>query len=248
MKIDLKKLKFQQVTKTTKGFFFPDLIMEILHQRGSAWCGFDIDTLRMEHLTSADWPVGLKHVRLENKIAKLRAVPDMILGGCFQVKSVEFRSFSTHITEVGDFFLSSCSGLETIDLSPLRNVVTIGARFLGDCRGLEMVDLTPLTSLTRIGKGFLHQCDRLKQISGFPSSLTDIGDEFLRGCSGLEGELDFSSLGNVVTMSIDCREALHFAGVHKEKITKVLLPSSNPNCTIAQVIANFGCSSGEIPK
>jgi len=47
--------------------------------------------------------------------------------------------FPPDVTSIGDDFLSSCSGLTELDLSPLLKIISIGAYFLADCAHLTTV-------------------------------------------------------------------------------------------------------------
>ena len=47
------------------------------------------------------------------------------------------------VTGVGNRYLS-CSGLTSLDLTPLADLTGVGNEFLYDCSGLSALDLTPL--------------------------------------------------------------------------------------------------------
>ncbi len=45
------------------------------------------------------------------------------------------------MTKIGNEFLSHCTSLESIDLTPLKNVKTIGSNFLNNCPKLTNATL-----------------------------------------------------------------------------------------------------------
>jgi len=61
-------------------------------------------------------------------------------------------------------FLDGCTGLTTVDLSPLSNVTSIGASFLDGCTGLTSVDLSPLSNVTAVNYGLMTNCSDLRMI------------------------------------------------------------------------------------
>ena len=105
-----------------------------------------------------------------------------------------------HITTIGDYFLSACRGLTTLDLSPLSKVTTIGHRFLSGCIGLTTLDLRPLSNVTTIGDHFLASCTGLTTIDlSTLSKVTTIENDFLSFCRGLT-TIDLSPLSKVTTI------------------------------------------------
>ncbi|MDR2369587.1 MAG: leucine-rich repeat domain-containing protein [Mycoplasmataceae bacterium] len=95
-------------------------------------------------------------------------------------------SLPSSLTKIGSSFLSNCTALTSIDLSPLTALTTIGDSFLSNCYALTSIDLSGLTALTTIGNYFLSYC----------YSLTSIGNYFLIYCYALTsvtvGDNDFS--------------------------------------------------------
>ena len=53
----------------------------------------------------------------------------------------------SNVREVRDAFLSGCSSLKEVNLSPLSNVQKIGHNFLSGCSSLKEVDLSPLSNV-----------------------------------------------------------------------------------------------------
>ncbi|MBQ0098892.1 MAG: leucine-rich repeat domain-containing protein [Oscillospiraceae bacterium] len=102
-----------------------------------------------------------------------------------------------HITTIGTNFLYQCSGLTSLDLSPLQNVTSIGNYFLYGCAGLTSLDLSPLQNVTSIGNYFLRNCSSLTSLDLSPlNNVTNTGTYFLAQCSKLTS-LDLSPLQNV---------------------------------------------------
>jgi len=46
----------------------------------------------------------------------------------------------SNVQQVGNDFLSGCSSLKEVDLSPLSNVQQVGYSFLSECSALKVVD------------------------------------------------------------------------------------------------------------
>ena len=84
------------------------------------------------------------------------------------------------VTTIGRGFLSRCSTLEAVDLTPLSNVTIVDEYFLRHCSRLRAVDLTPLSKVTRVCRGFLQGCTALKAVDlSSLSSVTRVGGGFL---------------------------------------------------------------------
>ena len=128
------------------------------------------------------------------------------------------------VTEIGNWFLTSCRQLTELDLSGLCNVTVIGGHFISSADRLESINLSGFGSVTEIGEGFLSgsalrtvdlsvfrrvtvikeyflsYCKHLTSVdlSGL-SSVTKIGDRFLTRCPSLE-RVCLSGLRSVVTI------------------------------------------------
>eukprot|EP00658_Telonema_sp_P-2_P060440 TRINITY_DN49353_c0_g1_i1.p1 TRINITY_DN49353_c0_g1~~TRINITY_DN49353_c0_g1_i1.p1 ORF type:complete len:129 (-),score=4.15 TRINITY_DN49353_c0_g1_i1:204-590(-) len=82
-------------------------------------------------------------------------------------------------------FLPGCTGLTSIDLSPLSNLERLPEGFLNDCSGLKRIDLSPLSAkLRHIPYAFLSGCTGLESIVpirakwGAPKAFSCIGPTF----------------------------------------------------------------------
>jgi hypothetical protein len=76
----------------------------------------------------------------------------------------------SNITSIGNYFLSECDNLKTIDLSPLSNIISIDSEFLSKCTNLETINLSRLSNIISIGMSFLNGCSKLKTIDLSPLS------------------------------------------------------------------------------
>ena len=101
---------------------------------------------------------------------------------------------SPKLQVVGGCFLVACQGLNTLDLTPIKNVQQIGPGFLYNCNKLKKLDFSAFSDISTIYQdkdGFLGRCDSLEEItmfdrdpkqilwaSGIPSS-----EDFLEGVS-----------------------------------------------------------------
>jgi hypothetical protein len=96
--------------------------------------------------------------------------------------------------KIANNFLSDCTGLTSLDLSPLKNVTTIGDGFLSHCSGLTSLDLSSLSEVTRIGPSFLAYCSGLRTIKGFShwKNISIIRGDFLRVTDAVSITPDFS--------------------------------------------------------
>jgi hypothetical protein len=81
------------------------------------------------------------------------------------ITNILLLNTQNNLTQIGQGFLSGCTGLQTVDLSPLYNLTQIGQGFLSECTGLQTVDFSPLYNLTKIGQGFLFGCTGLQTIT-----------------------------------------------------------------------------------
>ena len=84
---------------------------------------------------------------------------------------------------VGNWFLSGCSGLTALGLTPITDLTSIGYGFLFGCSGLTALDLTPFARFTTMSSSFLSGCKRLTALDLTPlERLTSVGHSFLAGC------------------------------------------------------------------
>ena len=104
----------------------------------------------------------------------------------------------SNITTLPPNFLSCCAGLESISIVSMPCITTIGeGDFLSGCTALETLDLSPLQSVCEIPQGFLKGCTSLKEIDFSPmSNVTSIGEDFLMSCTSLKS-INFNGLGKV---------------------------------------------------
>ncbi|CAO4834025.1 MAG: hypothetical protein CNLJKLNK_00092 [Holosporales bacterium] len=113
----------------------------------------------------------------------------------FFISGVLDLSSFTKVKEVGDYFLESQRGLTGVILPP--NLECIGSNFLAHCSGLTTIDLTPLAKINYVGRAFLSGCCGLTTIDLTPlAKISDVGIAFLSACSGLT-TVDFSPLSGV---------------------------------------------------
>jgi hypothetical protein len=102
-------------------------------------------------------------------------------------------------TTVGTYFLYKCTGITSLDLSGLSNVVSIGNHFLYHCDGLTSLDLWGLSKVTTVGDSFLSYCSGLISIDTSPlAKVTTVGELFLNYCTGLTS-INLSGLSNLTT-------------------------------------------------
>eukprot|EP01060_Flectonema_neradi_P016189 TRINITY_DN22777_c0_g1_i1.p1 TRINITY_DN22777_c0_g1~~TRINITY_DN22777_c0_g1_i1.p1 ORF type:complete len:398 (+),score=45.95 TRINITY_DN22777_c0_g1_i1:40-1233(+) len=141
---------------------------------------------------------GEKVVRLEDHFLAMAAVT-----------SLDLSTF-TNLTEIGNYFLFSCSSLKSLDTTFLRsvtvikgsflqssrftefntihmqNVTSIGHSFLSNTR-LTDIDLSGLRNVTAVGSSFLRFSKFLESIDVSPlSKLTQIRESFLEFCPVLK--------------------------------------------------------------
>jgi len=119
------------------------------------------------------------------------------LAGCTGLTSLDLSPLS-NVRSIANSFLVGCTGLTTLDLSPLSQVTNIAHAFLVDCTGLTKLDLSPLSQVTKIGHDFLDGCTGLTTLDLSPlSQVKDIGERFLEGCTGLT-DVDLSPVSNAI--------------------------------------------------
>ena len=120
------------------------------------------------------------------------------VGDCFLCSVSGLRAVSlSHLNKIGSFFLAWCTELAAIDLAPLRGIDEIPEWFLAGCTGLTEVDLSPLVNVKVVGNDFLNDCGNVKTVTFPPQCAIEVLKyNFLRECSDLK-ELDLSPLVNV---------------------------------------------------
>jgi hypothetical protein len=145
------------------------------------------------HSYSHHVPATTKHVTLYSNCVRL---PPLLLLGCSGLTTLDLSPLS-QVTEVQESFLEGCSGLTTLDLSALSKVTEVKGFFLQDCSSLTSLDLSPLSQVTLVKGFFLAGCSGLTTLDLSPlSQLTLFPGLFLMGCSGLT-TLDLSPLSRV---------------------------------------------------
>ena len=132
-------------------------------------------------------------------IALLSAPPCVLsnfLFGCGALQSIDLSPLS-NVVAIGSSFLEGCRGLTEVDLSPLSKIQVVSASFLAECTGLTTIDLTPLTNITDVHAFFLAGCTGLTKIDLTPlSRIKELSCSFLVRCSGLTS-IDLSPLSQV---------------------------------------------------
>ena len=77
--------------------------------------------------------------------------------GCTGLTTLDLSPLS-RVTVVQNSFLQGCSGLTALDLSPLSRVTEVQSSFLLGCAGLTALDLRPLSRVTEVQSSFLEEC------------------------------------------------------------------------------------------
>jgi hypothetical protein len=145
------------------------------------------------HIYSDRVPATTKHLTLYSNCKRL---PPSLLQGCSGLTTLDLSPLS-RVTEVQESFLEGCSGLTKLDLSPLSQVTEVRWAFLQGCSGLTTLDLSPLSRVTVVQESFLQGCSGLTTLDLSPlSQVTEVQGSFLQGCSGLTS-LDLSPLSQV---------------------------------------------------
>ena len=91
-----------------------------------------------------------------------------------------------NVVAVPEDFLMKCTGLTTLDLSPLSQVTVVQGSFLEGCIGLTSLDLSPLSQVTEVRGSFLRGCTGLTSLDLSPlSQVTEVQESFLEGCSSI---------------------------------------------------------------
>ena len=80
-----------------------------------------------------------------------------------------------NITRIPTSFLKNCTGLTSLDLSPLSQVTKVQWGFLHGCTGLTALDLSPLSQVTKVQGVFLQGCTGINDVNN-PPPLCDAPD------------------------------------------------------------------------
>eukprot|EP00658_Telonema_sp_P-2_P000906 TRINITY_DN10331_c0_g1_i3.p1 TRINITY_DN10331_c0_g1~~TRINITY_DN10331_c0_g1_i3.p1 ORF type:complete len:347 (-),score=42.04 TRINITY_DN10331_c0_g1_i3:52-1092(-) len=168
-------------------------------------------------------PATVQHITAYSNSASLQ---DNFLAECSGLTSLDLSPLSLS----GDLqhgFLSGCSGLTTIDLSPLSQITEIGESFLSDCEGLTELDLSALSQVVRFGWYFLCGCSGLTSLDISPmTSLTSVDDYFANDCTGLRTiNMGAPRLENVHTCSLEGTDgvtSIHLSLIHISEPTRLL--------------------------
>ena len=134
----------------------------------------------------------------------LERVPNGFLAGSLfsraaNLKSVDLSGLSS-VTCFGSRFMEKQGGLKTIEFgTAMKNVQKIENNFLAFCSALDLIDFESFTSLQEIGEGFIRGCSSLKlilNISTLFENVRTIGNAFMMMCSSIT-ELDLSMCSSV---------------------------------------------------
>eukprot|EP01059_Diplonema_ambulator_P020853 TRINITY_DN34792_c0_g1_i1.p1 TRINITY_DN34792_c0_g1~~TRINITY_DN34792_c0_g1_i1.p1 ORF type:complete len:369 (+),score=48.61 TRINITY_DN34792_c0_g1_i1:37-1107(+) len=175
-------------------------------------------------ISAKDLPHGVRHliVTSDPSTTPITLIGSHFLAACTNLTTLELHLPHVHtimshfltdctslrdlvlpdeLAEVGDFFLSGCKALRTVDLNPLRGITRAKIGFLASCGSLRGIDLTPLSNVTQIDGYFLSNSYSLTTIDLSPlRNVTDISDTFLYS-SGLTS-VDLSPLSSVQTIGM----------------------------------------------
>eukprot|EP01064_Diplonema_japonicum_P028256 TRINITY_DN4290_c0_g1_i1.p1 TRINITY_DN4290_c0_g1~~TRINITY_DN4290_c0_g1_i1.p1 ORF type:complete len:377 (+),score=57.37 TRINITY_DN4290_c0_g1_i1:64-1194(+) len=128
---------------------------------------------------------------------------DSFFASCTGLVSVNLSNIRLASGGVGDGFFYGCTSLESIDLTGLSQATSVGNYFLASCRSLVSLDLCPLHNVTQIADCFLDACSSLQSIDLSPfTELSFVGCNFLSNCNSLQ-ELDLCGLSSLSTFG-DC--------------------------------------------
>ena len=84
--------------------------------------------------------------------------------------NVKTLGYTGLTTEAQEGFLMECTGLNTLDLSPLSQVTKLEKSFLKGCTGLTTINLSPLSQLREVQLAFLEGCTGLTSLELAPFS------------------------------------------------------------------------------
>ena len=86
----------------------------------------------------------------------------------------------SNLRELPYSFLNDQEHLQSIDMSPMRQLKDVGYLFLHNCPTLSSLDLNPLPQISGVCDNFLHGCSGLKSLDLTPlSKVTEVGMFFL---------------------------------------------------------------------
>lgn len=147
----------------------------------------------------------IKEIVFGSSFLTNNVIGQFFLSSCTSLVSVDLRGFS-NVVHISAYFLYNCTSLISIDLNSLSNTQFIGGSFLRSCISLMSIESNPLSNVTSIGGGFLMGCTSLSSINlNQLSNVTSIADNFLCNCTSLTsiqiGDVDWS-MKNVNTISL----------------------------------------------
>ncbi|CAO4834389.1 MAG: hypothetical protein CNLJKLNK_00140 [Holosporales bacterium] len=172
------------------------VLYEHFFQGGFSGC-LDLSPLKNVIEIKQEFLNNQKHLTKFILPPRVQKIKDYFLRACTGLKTVDLTPL-THAEEIGANFLMDCIGLTSIDLVPLASQIKISEGFLRGCKGLTRIDLSPLSRIEIIEASFLRDCIRLTSINleSF-ENVKNIGWSFLRGCSGLT-TIDLLPLSNAI--------------------------------------------------
>ena len=136
-----------------------------------------------QYLHSNHIPATVRHVAV---FTGSGVVNQHFLNGCTGLTTIDLSPL-LQVTVVQDSFLEGCTGLSTLDLSPLLRVTEVQGFFLKGCTGLSTLDLSPLSHLKEVSYGFLKECTGLTTLDLSPlSQVKEVEWGFLDGCTGVD--------------------------------------------------------------
>ena len=103
------------------------------------------------------------HITTLSIITNATGLPNFILRQHTQIREINIHA--TYISRLPVVFLAECSGLTTLDLSPLARITELPEGFLKGCSGLTSLDLSPLTHLKELPEDFLAGCSGITSLS-----------------------------------------------------------------------------------
>ena len=140
----------------------------------------------------SSWEISVDGVTFDNVAVKevilptwATTIPDGFLSGC---SNLDTLVMSPSVTTIGDDFLRNCSFFDSaVDLFFVN---TIGENFLRGCVAFNQ----PLATahLAEIPSGFLAECPNFNQALDF-TNIVVFGDDVLRGCESFNQPLTISS-------------------------------------------------------
>jgi len=168
------------------------------------------------------WLLDPKCIFMDATMSNVQEVGDGFLSGCSSLKEVDLSPLS-NVQKVGHRFLGGCSSLTEVDLSHLSDVQEVGDCFLEGCYRLEEVKLNPFSNVQKVGKCFLGGCSSQEEVNLSPfSKVQKVGDCFLGGCSSLK-EVNLSPLSKVQKVGYGFLEGC-------SSLSRVIISASPPEC------------------